>query len=118
MCSIDVQGPQELSLLFLGPERGDGRRRHAEANAVLGHRRLRRAGRGQGGVHLLLKALRHTESAVSLRKLDPCEAGVEPCSEKFLRIGVRRIVGGQQLSNPGVEIAGNRLFVECHVVLR
>ena len=51
-----------------------------------GRRRLRRARRGEVGVHLRLEASRHTESAVTLRKLHPCEAGVEPGRQKFLRV--------------------------------
>ena len=63
---------------------------------------------------LFLKALPHTETAVALWKLEPRKARVEPCAEKLLRISALRVVCGEQLPNSGIQIVGNRLFVECH----
>ena len=109
-----IQGPKELSLLFLGADRDDGRCGHAVADAVLVHLGGWRSGGGQRGVELFLKALPHTETAVALWKLEPRKARVEPCAEKLLRISALRVVCGEQLPNSGIQIVGNRFFVECH----
>src|SRR4029077_7373888 len=63
-----IQGPKELSLLFLGADRDDGRCGHTGADAVLLHSGGWRSGGGKRGVDLFLKALRHTETAVAFWK--------------------------------------------------